>query len=283
MILTSCEVIFNNPDILNSSVDEYLFKADSVLLYKYSDFELYDSSTHIFYFKTNHPEFKTIKSSGFSLLANEEEIYKGVFWPSYSSSLPEGPYISSHYSLYPDYTIKIGFVTIDGKPKDTRNDPRLIAALKAHNLLHSGLFGEIKSIIRNGSQLTFSIKVTNADKSDLLILDPEKMGPKLFHYFTNAPWFYNITQKKVFQAITEYQTPDPRNIWSSDWLSILKSGESRQFTFYYTLESPLSRGEYSVSFAFPGLSSQVTIDQFYEDNVRIWMGDIPLTKLLTVQ
>lgn len=277
LTLTSCESLFYN------SNDEYLFIADNGLEYKYSDFELYDSSTHILYLKTNHPEFKAEKSSTFSLLANGEEIYKGVFWPSYSSSLPYGPYISSFPSFYPGYTFRIEFVTIDDQPKDTRNDPRLISALKEHNLLHSGLFGEIKSIITKGSQLTFSFVVTNADKSDLLILDPVKMGPKLFHYFANAPWFYNKTQKMVFKAITEYQTPSPWNSWNINWLSQLKSGESRQFTFNYTLDSPLSPGEYKVSYGFPGLSNQVTEDQLYQNNKRIWLGDIQLTKRITVQ
>lgn len=275
--LASCERLFND------TVDEYLFKTNNGLEYMYSDFELYDSSTHIFYFKTNQPEFKTDKSSAFSLLATGEEIYKGVFWPSYSSSLPLGPYISSSPSFYPEYTFRIGFITIDDQPQDSRNDPRLISALKKHNLLHSGLSAEIKDIIINGLNLTFSFIITNKDNSELLILDPEKMGPKLFHYFTNAPVFYNITQKKVFSYNTDFQAPSPRNSWSKDWLSELKSGDSRQFTFEYTINSLLTPGDYKVSFEFPGLSNQITIDQLFQNNKRIWLGDISLTKKFTIQ
>ncbi len=274
LIVVSCETLFIDPE------DECLFKTDNGLEYKYSDFELYDSSTHIFYFRTNHPEFKTDKSSSFSLLANGEEIYKGVFWPSYSSSLPYGPYISSFPSLYPDYTFRIEFITIDDQPQDSRNDPRLISALKKHNLLHSGLSAEIKNITINGFHMTFSFIITNKDNSDLLILDPEKMGPKLFHYFTNAPIFYNITQKKVFSYNTDYQIPSPWNSWSPDWLSELKSGDSRQFTFYYTINSTLTPGDYRVSFEFPGLSNQITRDQLFQHNKHIWLGDILLTKKL---
>jgi len=277
LTLASCESLFDVP------VDEYLFKTNNGLEYMYSDFELYDSSTHIFYFKTNHPEFKTEKSSTFSLLANGEEIYKGVFWPSYSSSLPHGPYISSSPSFYPDYTFRIEFITIDDQPQDSRNDPRLISALKKHNLLHSGLSAEIKDIIINGFHLTFSFIITNKDNSDLLILDPEKTGPKLFHYFTNAPVFYNITQKKVFSYNTDFQAPSPWNSWSKDWLSELKSGDSKQFTFYYTINSTLTPGDYRVSFEFPGLSNQITKDQLFQHNKRIWLGDISLTKKLKIQ
>jgi hypothetical protein len=277
LTLISCESLFNTPE------DEYLFKTDSGLEYKYSDFELYDSSTHILYFKTNHPEFKTDKSSTFSLLANGEEIYKGVFWPPYSSSLPLGPYVYSFFSFYPDYTFRIEFITIDDQPEDTRNDKRIISALKEHNLLHSGLSAEIKNIVINGSQLTFSFIVTNKDKTDLLILDPEKMGPNLFHYFTNEPIFFNISQKKLFFCSIEHQILSPWNSWNLGWLTELKSGDSKQFTFKYAIDSPFTPGDYKVSFEFPGLSNQITKDQLYQGNNRIWLGDITMTLKLKVQ
>jgi hypothetical protein len=277
LTLISCETLLNDPE------DECLFKTDNGLEYKYSDFELYDSSTHIFYFKTNHPEFKTEKSSTFSLLANGEEIYNGVFWPPYSSSFPYGPFIYSLFSFYPDYTFRIELITVDNKPQDTRNDPRLISALKGHNLLHSGLSAEIKNVEKNGSQLTFSFIVTNKDKSDLLILDPEKMGPNLFHYFTNEPMFFNISQNKLFSCSIEHQSPSPWNSWNTDWLSVLRSGDSRQFTFNYTIDTPFTPGDYKVSFEFPGLSNQITRDQLYQGNKRIWLGDITMTMKLKIQ
>lgn len=45
-ILTSCESDKYSP------VEEIFFKIDNGLEYKYGDFQLYDSSTHILYFKT---------------------------------------------------------------------------------------------------------------------------------------------------------------------------------------------------------------------------------------
>ena len=277
LILVSCETHVNDPE------DELLFSTDNGLEYRYSDFELYDSSTHIFYFRTNHPEFKTDKSSSFSLLAYGEEIYNGVFYPAYSSSLPYGPYISSGFSLNPDYFFKIELITIDDQPQDSRNDLRLISALKDHNLLHSGLSGQINNITVNDTHLTFSFIITNYDSSDLLILDPEKTGPRLFHYFTNAPVFYNITQNKVFSYNTDYQAPSPWDKWDMDWLSTLKSGDSRQFTFYYTINTPLTPGDYKISYEFPGLSKQIPIDQLFQGNTRIWLGDITLSKTVNIQ
>ena len=272
MTFTSCESLLKNSD------EEYFFKADDGLVYKYSDFELYDSSTHIAYFKTNHPEFKTDKASTFSLLVHEEEIYKGVFWPMYYNSLPTGPFIYTFPSFYPDYAFRIEFMIAGNNPVDTRNDPRIISALKEHNLLHSGLSAVINSIDIAGTRLTFKFTVTNRDISDLLIIDPDKTGPELFHYFTNGLSIRSITSEEVFSSNIQPRTPSPWNSWDIDWLSELKSGDSRQFTINYTISSPLNSGDYQAYFQFPGLSYQVTQDQLFQGNKRIWLGDIRATK-----
>jgi|WetSurMetagenome_2_1015567.scaffolds.fasta_scaffold225800_1 hypothetical protein len=259
-----------------------VLKIGNNIVFSYNDFELYDPSSHILYFKSNHPEFVDYRQSPFTFYADTIKIYQGSFWPSYLSSLPTDPYISSFPFFYPNYALKIDFVAMEQGKADPRNDDRLISAFKNHDLLHSGLSGEIKNLVKNGSQLTLTFSVTNRDKSDLLILDPEKMGSKLFHYFTNAPMLYNTTQKVVYYAITDYQVPSPSNSWSADWLSLLRSGETRQFTFNYTIDSPLSSGEYTISYEFPGLSHQVTKDQLYQDAKRIWLGDIQLTTKMTL-
>lgn len=277
LTLTSCESLFNN------SKDEFLFNAGSGLEYKYSDFELYDSSTHILYLKTSHPEFKNLKSSTFSLLANGEEVYKGVFWPPYSSSLPSGPYISSFSSFYPDFTIKIEHMTIDNLPKDPRNDPRIISALKDHNLLHSGLSVSISSINIIGTQLSFKFTVTNQDESDLLILDLDKTGPNLFHYFTNGLSLRKSNYDEVFSGAITPEIPSPYDSWKTDWLSELKSGDSRQFTINYSISTPINPGEYNASFEFPGITHGVTKDQLFQNGTRIWIGDKFVTKKITLQ
>jgi hypothetical protein len=265
----------------NFSDNEYLFKTDGGLEYKYNNFELYDSSTHIFYFKTSHPEFYSEKSSTFTLFANGEESYEGVFWSFLSSSLPYGPCIYSP-SFYPDYTFRIELTTIDNLPADTRNEPAFIKSLKNHNLLHSGLSSSINSIDIAGSLLTFKFTVTNKDESTLLILDPEKMGSSLFHYYTNEPVFFNTTEIKVYNCSIDHERPSSNNFWSIDWLSELKSGDSRQFSFNYTFTSTLKPGVYKVSYEFPGLTHQVSRDQLYQNNLRIWLGDVTMTSSITI-
>jgi hypothetical protein len=276
LALASCETPPDNPD-------EYLFKADNGLKYKYSDFELYDSSTHILYFKTNHPEFRTEQSSGFSILANGDEIYKGMFYEPFSSTLPYGAFIGSFLSIYQDYVFQIGFLKIDNQPEDIRNDPRVIAALEQHNLLHSGLSLVMNAVEISGTQLTFRFTVTNYDQTDLLILDPDKMGFNLFHYFTNGLLIFDTFHNNVFLNDLEREKPSPWNSWKTEWLSELKSGESKQFTLSYVMATPLSPGKYDALFEFPGLSHQVSKEQLNQGKARIWLGDLSVKKEIIIE
>ncbi len=276
LALTSCETHPDDPD-------EYLFKADNGLKYKYSDFELYDSSTHILYFKTNHPEFITEQSSGFSILASGDEIYKGMFYEPFSSTLPYGAFIGSFLSIFQDYAFQIGFLKIDNQPEDKRNDPRIISAFEQHNLLHSGLTMVMNSVETGGTQLIFRFTVTNYDQTDLLILDPDKMGLNLFHYFTNGLLIFDASHINVFSNDLETEKPSPWNSWKPEWLSELKSGESKQFTFSYAIDTPLSPGKYDALFEFPGLSHQVSKEQLFQGKARIWLGDLSGKKEIIVE
>jgi len=273
--LTSC-------DEFNSGTDgDFLFKIGDDLEYSHDDIKLYDSSTHILYFRTNHPEFDEIEKSSFSLYADGDKIYQGSFWPPYLCSLPPGVFISNFF--YPDYVLRFEYYGNGGVEPDLRNDPRIINALKRHDLLHSGLSVAIDSIEINGSQLDFSFTVTNHDQTDLLILDIDKTGPGLFHYFTNGLIIYDSNYNNIFSSNIEYQTPSQNDAWEMDWLSILKSGKSEQFRIIYPIDETVSPGIYTAHFRFPGLSHQVDINELFQDGSRIWLGDLSLTKEITIQ
>lgn len=250
----------------------YFLKTGNSMAYEYSDIAMYDSSTHILYFKTLHPEFDKLKNESFSFFVNGDTIYKGYFWPSFFSSLPSGPYISTFPLFYKSFALCIDD---RGRTKpDLRNDPRLIGALKDRNLLHSGLLLTINSIDCKSAQITFSFSITNKDQSALLILDPQKMGLNLFHYFTNGliikdkPYTRSITVK-----ITS-QTPSPWNGWKSEWFSRMATDETKTFIIDYPLDSPLSPGAYNVSFEYPGLAFQVNKEELQQNTGRIWLGSL---------
>jgi hypothetical protein len=46
---------------------------------------MYDSSSHILYFKNNYPGLKAENGPDFSIMADKEELYRGVLWPSKSA------------------------------------------------------------------------------------------------------------------------------------------------------------------------------------------------------
>lgn len=271
LTLASCEKTDNN----------VFLKTGSGLEYKFSDMELYDTSSHVLYFKKVHDEFKDIENGSFTFIDRGDPIYTGSFWPGYSSLGPSGPFIMSPPSIMGNYALEIENWHSD-KP-DVRIDPRMIDILKRNNLFHSGLAISSSSLQITGTQLTFRFTVTNKDQSDLLIIDPEKTGQKLFHYFTNGLYIYDLSHNEVFSSTIEIQRPDPWNSWKMEWLSELKSGDSKEFTINYTLNNLINAGEYYSTFAFPGLAYQVAKEQLYQGTSRIWLGDIEVVKMITVQ
>jgi hypothetical protein len=269
--MTSCK----KPD------NEVFFKIGSGQEYKFSDIELYDSSTHMLYFKNVQYAFKDVLANTFAFMDEGGLIYQGSFVPGYSSSIPNGPFIMSAPLMYGNYALRIENWRSD--KTDIRNDRRMIDFLKQHDLLHPGLVISSSSIEISGTQLTFRFTVTNQDQSDLMIIDFDKTGPNLFHYFTNGLFIYNLAHNEVFSSNIQHMAPDPWNSWKSEWLSELKSGDTKQFTINYTMNSPINPGEYDATFEFPGLAYQVTKDQLYQGNSRIWLGDISLNKRITIQ
>lgn len=272
LIATSCE----------KSDNAVLFRLGSGEEYRFSDIDLYDTSTHILYLRKDQDYLKKMYVNTFSFLNDGEIIYQGSFHPGYSSSMPDGPFIWSP-PMFGTYALKIDNWSQNGRP-DLRKDPALINILNQHNLLHSGLAISTSSVNIQGSQLTFRFTVTNQDRTDLLIIDPEKTGLNLFHYFTNGLYIRDLSHKEVFSSNIEYQKPDPWDSWKMEWLSELKSGDSREFTIIYTIENPLVSGTYETSFDFPGLGvgGQVSRDQLYQGTSRIWLGRVTTMKSLTI-
>jgi hypothetical protein len=275
VFLASCEA---DKEVLPK---EIVFKIGNDFIYRYSDIELYDSSTHILYFKKERPEFKDIENSSFSFYADGDCVYTGSFWPAYYSSIPPSPFISTPMTFEHHYILRIEDWNL--KKPDVRNDPRLIQALSDHDLLHSGLSVVINPLVINGNHLTFSFAITNHDESDLLILDPTLTGPGLFHYFTNGLTIRNQAYDILFESNIEHISPVPWNSWKSEWLSQLKSGNSKTFTIEYILNTPIKPGEYIASFQFPGLTYQVSKDELLRDNGRVWLGNIMAKRAVTIQ
>jgi hypothetical protein len=271
--LTGCE---KSESATDSDVFFKIGRGDEL---RFDDIKLYDSSTHIFYLKEEHLVFNDLLNDSFAFLDKGDTIYAGAFVPGYSSFIPAGPMIHSP-GMYGNHALRID-VWIDKKP-DLRNCPRIIDLLKEHNLLHSGLSGIVDFVEIIGTQLTFEYTITNHDFTDLLIIDINKTGPELYHYFTNGLYLRDQDHHEIFSSTIEHRTPVPWNSWKPEWLSLLRSGESMSFTINYQVATPISPGEYNLSFEFPGLAYQVTKEQLFQGNYRIWLGDITIRGKITI-
>jgi hypothetical protein len=280
LLFVSCEVNNSDPDadqdqdsIPEIQPDpEYFFRIGKSLYYRYSDLELYDSSAHILYFKTSHPEFEENSQSVFSVIINSDTVYKGDFWPMFRSDTPTRVYIHTwpfwlqNYALWIENRYNI-------KP-DLRNDPVIIQAFKDRNLLHSGINLVINSLEVTNTQVTFSFTITNKGQSALLIMDPDKMGINLFHYYTNGLLFRKTSDGSSFYVSVPAQAPSHYSVWNIDWLTKLNSNETLTFNLVYPLNSQIASGDYKVTFVYPGFNLQISKDQLIQDDARIWLGDV---------
>ena len=271
-LLASCEkpVELTDPQVFLKVGDEYVFRFD--------DIALYDSSTHIIYFKNTQIGFDDLLEGKFTFFDMGDTLYSGSIVPGYSSYIPAGPFIFSPPHMYGNYTLRI----LLWMGNDVRNDQRFIEVLKEHNLLRSGLSGTVNNVETDNSQLTFRFTITNHDITDLRILDINKTGPALFHYFTNGVYLRDQDTHIVFSSTIAHQQPEPWDSWEPEWLSTLKSGESMLFTITYPIETPINPGEYNLSFEFPGLATQVSRDELVQGTGRIWLGDITMKSKITI-
>ncbi len=176
------------------------------------------------------------------------------------------PFFLQNYALWIENRYSI-------KP-DPRNDPVIIQAFKDRNLLHSGINLVINSLEVTNTQATFSFTITNKGHSALLIMDPDKMGINLFHYYTNGLLFRKTSDGSSSYVSVPAQAPSHYSVWNSDWLTKLNSNETLTFSLVYPLSSPIASGEYKVTFVYPGFSLQISKDQLIQDDARIWLGDV---------
>jgi hypothetical protein len=226
----------------------------------------------------------------FQVFTNGERIYSGVFHAGYMSSIPIGPSILLPPIFHGNSIVPITlftYIDLEGKKHpqvDQRSDPRILNALKLYGQLHEGLNCEIRSvqINRGSNKVSLELKLTNNDSFDYYHLDPEKMGMGLFHYFTNGLHLWSPTLKKSFENHVQHIAPEPWDSWKMDWLSLIRSGESKTIWINYTNFDPVPAGQYKLQFSFPGLS-RVEKSELVQRKGRIWLGSLDLSQDIQIR
>lgn len=260
-----------------------------------NDISMYDFSTHYIYLKTNKDKlfegmmndnhiFTDFLIKPFVLVAGNQRIYLGSFISSLSSVLCAGPHINDLDQLFfPSDVLVLNGCNFD-EWNDMRNDSRIRDALIAENVYHAGLgvtLSEVE-VIENSdtSTVRYSFTITNNDKDDLFIPDPELMGTGLFHYYTNGVNFWNSYHHYDSQY-KEKISPVPYGSWRSDWFVRLESGKSIERTVILEGYPKFSHGSFKCSFIFSG-PRKIDLDDRIVQDGHYWIGEVKSNTLSIV-
>jgi len=262
---------------------------DSIVI-NHEEIDYYDFSTHMIYLKKTHDFIQDynwkLANTSFSVYTNKEKKYSGLLFPSWSSSIPIGPYIDFPF-MYPDYVIKISnrsaeYYTQGNTAPDPREDESIVNALKAYNQFHAGLSCSIDEIqfLPHG-QLSFTFTIANNDTFNYYILSPDRMGLGLFHYFTNGLEVWNESTSWM-QHKCSVEFPEPWDHWSVDWLDLIEHGEHKSYNIFYEDFDSIPAGQYQIFFYFSGLYN-VDMEEIIQSNGRIWLGEIKATTVVVIE
>lgn len=286
LLLSGCEAYMDETDILNPNgedpvfADEFGLVINDSIAYNSASVYFYDFSSQLIYLRKNF-SYTFTGEGNFTIMAGAEEIYSGLMYPMYASWLPSGAFIRSAPGFYNDYVIPIGFIRIsesDGTSnEDPRYDARIIDALKENNQYRAGLNIGISGVEKTwGGGIELTLQLSNADQEDLLILDPDKMGLSLFHYFTNGLILRDTIKNYTHQL--NVKEAEPWDSWDRNWLSVIHGGETLTCVLRYNDFDQLPPGSYQAGFTWPGLSFQIKRNELQQNKGRIWLGQVRITK-----
>ncbi len=267
LFLTSCES--ENDTNVNDSGFRLEFSDGTEI--SESDILYYDSATHFLFLKEILDFNQSI--SGFSILVNNDTIYKGIKHSCMLSSPPHTTFFITDCFHYGHDIVELGYYPYSA---DLRNDQRIINAFKNDNLLRNGLKCTIDSIkvnsFENYSEVICKITVINNDLIDYYILDPNKMGELDFNYYTGGLSFQNIDTEVSSFLRWSVSNPDFGNLTMNDF-SILSRNSKVSYTFKSSDYYKMDKGFYKATFRFCGLNSNTSEFNLVQDKGRVWVGE----------
>ncbi len=263
--------------IHDSDVDLNSLELESTPWVKSTEIELYDWSSHTFYLNT---EKEKAKYSGrhFVVVSGDERLFIGVFFPMYMSSFPQMPSISPEDAIfYPKNVIHFGQLGhhFTGNLEEQKEFKK---ALISSDLLREGIKVELTRVKKkNQTTINYSFQVTNIDRENIYVLDPDKMGASRFHYVTNGTWL---------SVNNTYYFPNQVNNTAFDkvqdsWYCKLKPGEKMTRNVELSNFPSIPSGKVKCSFSFPG--SNMNSGDWKKSGGRIWIGDYYVEKELEIE
>lgn len=233
---------------------------------KNSDIELYDWSSHTFFL--NKPVEKE-KYSGrhFVVLADDERLFAGVFFPMHLSSLPPVPAITPEDDyMFPRDVIQFSKFG-EQFPANQLNSDIFKKALADAGLLSRGLQVDLTQVTMKGQgTVDYTFEVTNLSTETLYIPDPDKMGAPRFHYITNGVYFLinNTFCSSSASDHTSFET------FSEEWYYKLQPGQRITRTIEKKGFSCLTSGKFKCRFNYPGAT--IKTGEWKKPDGRVWQG-----------
>ena len=282
-------------DVYNADLDDLQLLSEPWLNDK--DIRFYDWSSHCIYLKKDKTCFIPGWQKGekfnvfpeewadkpFVVTANGKKCYLGYFSRvELSINMWIAPMIADigFNNIYPQDVLFIywGWLYHDYP----QNNPDVENALISAGFYHRGLSVTFDTtdantlrMVENAdtSTISYKFKITNNDKDELYIIDSDKTGTDLFHWFTNGITFQNIATKKIYEPRwRKYVRPPSLDYWSPDWFIKLESGQSIQRTVILKGYPHFPTGEYLFQFNYNGQTLGMEKEVREIENGRYWLG-----------
>ncbi|HPG41382.1 MAG TPA: hypothetical protein PLP19_05340 [bacterium] len=266
--------------IKNMNINQLILDKEPLLTAR--DIDYYDYSSHCIYLAKSKDEIfadridpNNMPDQPFVVLALENRQYIGALHNGFLATAPYMPHISEiDISYYPEDVLHISEGWDD--VVDERVNKEIEYSLKGLGKLHYGLdvsVGNIQ-IIENSDTATveYTFIVTNKDTDILYVLDPDKMGSDLFHYFTNGVDFRG-DDCYYYSEYKQIERPEPYDSWESAWFTLLTPGEKMIRTISLKGYPYIPAGAYSCGFRF---ANPVRIPKQVRtiSGGRYWIGSI---------
>lgn len=161
--------------------------------------------------------------------------------------------------------------------EDVRADPRVRDALIRANLFHGGLSLELNSVtvLQNAevSTVQYHLTLRNDDRDALYVIDPDRMGSELFHYYTNGVLFARDNQPSIWSEHKTVTPPNPHDSWQPSWFTRIESDQFIQRTVTLHGYPSIPNGEYVCHLTYSG-PKKIERSQRNLSDGRYWIGEI---------
>jgi len=276
-------------DVYNKDINELKLAPIPWLCAK--DIRFYDWSSHCIYLKKDKTHFfhnwennkfnefpAEWADKPFVAVANGKRCYMGYFfnvfshywiapciWDFMNSRYPRDVLFIDWWWLYHDYP---------------QNNPDVKNSLINAGFYHGGISVTLDTTdaildIENAdtSTITYKFTITNNDEDDLYIIDPDKTGSGIFHWFTNGLTFQDIDTRKIYEPRwRKHVSPPSYNYLSPDWFTKLKNGHSIQRTVILKGYPYFPTGEYIFQFKYSGQIRGMEKEVRELADGRYWLG-----------